>query len=139
MSESLQKLTAEDMKVEFSSVETFEQNAIFVETNEKCFGSYVSFKHPKVVPAWGQGNLEGVVVAIFPLAGTKTLTPLLSRRLLNSANKENINNKLKLSAFKEAVNILVLTYISSDALVFSSALAAFCCVTLSIWATAVLT
>jgi hypothetical protein len=46
-------LTAEDIMVEFSSVETFEQNAIFVETNEKCFGSYVTFKSPKVVPAWG--------------------------------------------------------------------------------------
>jgi hypothetical protein len=30
-------LTAEDITVEFSSVETFEQNAIFVETNEKSF------------------------------------------------------------------------------------------------------
>ena len=73
MSEALQKLTAEEIKVEFSSVETFEQNAIFVETNEKCFGSYVSFKSSKILPAWGQGKLKGVVVAIFPLAGTKNL------------------------------------------------------------------
>jgi chemotaxis protein CheY-P-specific phosphatase CheC len=115
MSEALQKLTAEDIKVEFSSVETFEQNAIFVEINEKCFGSYVRFKSPKAVPTLGQDKLEGIVVAIFPLAGTKTLTTLLSRRFLKTANKKNIDNKLKLSAFKEAANILVLTYINGIA------------------------
>ena len=115
MSEALQKLTAEDIKVEFSSVETFEQNAIFVETKEKCFGSYVSFKSPKAIPALAQTKLEGIVVAIFPLAGTKTLTTLLSRRFLKTANKEKNDDKLKLSAFKEAVNILVLTYINGIA------------------------
>ncbi len=115
MSEALQKLTAEDIKVEFSSVETFEQNAIFVETNEKCFGSYVSFKSPKATPTLGEGNLEGVLVAVFPLASTKTLTTLLSKRYLKKADKEKIEDKLKLSAFKEAVNILVLTYIAGVA------------------------
>ena len=115
MSDALQKLTGEDIKVEFSSVETFEQNAIFVETNEKCFGSYVTFKSPKDVPTLGQGNLEGVIVAVFPLASTQTLTTLLSKRFLNSADKEKNNDELKLSAFKEAVNILVLTYINGMA------------------------
>jgi hypothetical protein len=86
MSEALQKLTAEEIKVEFSSIETLDQNAIFIETNEKCFGSYVSFKSPKAVPTLGQDNLEGVVVAIFPLASTKTLTTLLSKRFLKTAN-----------------------------------------------------
>jgi len=115
MSEALQKLTAEEIKVEFSSIETLDQNAIFIETNEKCFGSYVTFKSPKVVPAWGQGNFEGVVVAIFPLASTKALTAMLSKRFLKTANKENIDNKLKLSAFKEAANILVLAHINGMA------------------------
>lgn len=112
MSEALQKLAAEEIKVEFSSTETLDPNAIFIETNEKCFGPYVSFKRPKAEPTPGQDNLEGVVVAIFPLDGTKTLTTLLSKRFLKTANKEDINNKLKLSAFKEAANILVLTYIN---------------------------
>ena len=112
MSEALQKLTGEEIKVEFSSVETFEQNAIFIETNEKCFGSYVAFKSPKAVPAMGQDNLEGVIVAVFPLASTQTLTTLLSKRYLKKPDKEKIDDKLKLSAFKEAVNILVLTYIT---------------------------
>jgi len=115
MSEALRKLTGEDIKVEFGSVETFEQNAIFVETNEKCFGSYVSFKSPKAIPALAQTKLEGIVVAIFPLAGTKTLTTLLSRRFLKTADKEKNDDKLKLSAFKEAANILVLTYINGIA------------------------
>ena len=115
MSEALQKLAAEEIKVEFSSVETFEQNAIFIETNEKCFGSYVSFKSPKIIPTLGEGNLEGVLVAVFPLASTKTLTALLSKRYLKKPDEEQLDDKLKLSAFKEAANILVLTYIAGIA------------------------
>ena len=110
MSEALRKLTGEEIEVEFSSVETFEQNAIFIETKEKCFGSYVTFKSPKTIPTLGQDNLEGVVVAVFPLASTRTLTTLLSKRYLKKTDKENLDDKLKLSAFKEAANILVLTY-----------------------------
>ena len=115
MSEALQKLTGEEIEVEFSSVETFEQNAIFIETNEKCFGSYVSFKSPKVIPTLGEGNLEGDLVAVFPLASTKTLTALLSKRYLKKPDEEQLDDKLKLSAFKEAANILVLTYITGIA------------------------
>ena len=115
MSEALQKLTGEDIKVEFCSVETFEQNAIFIETNEKCFGSYVTFKSPKPIPTLGEDNFEGVVVAVFPLTSTKTLTDILSKRYIKKADKEKIGNKLKLSAFKEAANILVLTYITGIA------------------------
>jgi len=115
MSEALRKLTGEEIEVEFSSVETFEQNAIFIETKEKCFGSYVTFKSPKTIPTLGQDNLEGVVVAVFPLASTRTLTTLLSKRYLKKTDKENLDDKLKLSAFKEAANILVLTYINTVA------------------------
>ena len=87
----------------------------YIETNEKCFGSYVTFKSPKDVPALGQDNLEGVVVAVFPLASTQTLTTLLSKRYLKKPDNEKIDDKLKLSAFKEAANILVLTYITGVA------------------------
>ncbi|MFB0555598.1 MAG: hypothetical protein ACETWQ_20015 [Phycisphaerae bacterium] len=77
MSKALQNLTGEDLKVEFSSVETFKRNAVSVETNKKCFGSYLSFTSSSSIPALGGSNLEGIVVAAFPVAGTKTLTELL--------------------------------------------------------------
>jgi len=115
MSKALQNLTGEDIKVEFSSVETFEQNAVSVETNEKCFGSYLSFTSSTSVPTLGQGNFEGIVVAAFPMASTKTLTELLLKRYLKKPNKEKADDTMKLSAFKEAVNILVLTYIAEVA------------------------
>ncbi len=115
MSKALQNLTGEDIKVEFSSVETFEQNAVSVETNEKCFGSYLSFTSSTSIPALGQGNFEGIVVAAFPMASTKTLTELLLKRYLKKPNKEKADDTMKLSAFKEAVNILVLTYIAEVA------------------------
>lgn len=115
MSKALQNLTGEDIKVEFSSVETFEQNAVSVETNEKCFGSYLSFTSSTSIPTLGEGNFEGIVVAAFPVASTRTLTELLLRRYLKKPNKEKADDTMKLSAFKEAVNILVLTYIAEVA------------------------
>ncbi len=54
-------------------------------------------------------------MAVFPLASTQTLTTLLSKRYLKKPDKEKIDDKLKLSAFKEAANILVLTYIAGVA------------------------
>ncbi len=115
MSKALQNLTSEDIKVKFSSVETFEQNTVSVETNEKCFGSYLSFTSSTSIPTLGQGNFEGIVVAAFPMASTKTLTELLLKRYLKKPNKEKADDTMKLSAFKEAVNILVLTYIAEAA------------------------
>lgn len=115
MSKALQNLTGEALKVEFSSVETFKRNAVSVETNKKCFGSYLSFTSSSSIPALGGSNLEGIVVAAFPVAGTKTLTELLLKRYLKKPNKEKANDTMKLSAFKEAVNILVLTYITEVA------------------------
>lgn len=115
MSKALQDLTGEDIKVEFSSVETFEQNTVSVETNEKCFGSYLSFTSSTSIPTLGQGNFEGIVVAAFPMASTKTLIELLLKRYLKKPNKEKADDTMKLSAFKEAVNILVLTYIAEVA------------------------
>ena len=115
MSKALQNLTGEDIKVKFSSVETFEQNTVSVETNEKCFGSYLSFTSSTSIPTLGQGNFEGIVVAAFPMASTKTLTELLLKRYLKKPNKEKADDTMKLSAFKEAVNILVLTYIAEAA------------------------
>jgi chemotaxis protein CheY-P-specific phosphatase CheC len=115
MSKALQNLTGEDIKVEFSSIETFEQNAVSVETNEKCFGSYLSFTCPADTPIFDEGNLEGIVVAVFPVASTRILTELLLRRYLEQPNKEKADGTMRLSAFKEAVNILVLTYITEVA------------------------
>ena len=90
ISEALQKLTGKDIKVEFCSIETFEQNAIFIETNEKCFGSFVCFKSPNNISTLGKNTLEGVVVAVFPLASTKTLTDILSNQYIKKADKEKI-------------------------------------------------
>lgn len=115
MSKALQNLTGEDIKVEFSSVETFEQNTVSVETNEKCFGSYLSFTSSTSIPTLGQGNFEGIVVAAFPMASTKTLTELLLKRYLKKPNKDKADDTMKLSAFEEAVNILILTYIAEVA------------------------
>jgi len=115
MSKALQNLTGEALKVEFSSVETFKRNAVSVETNKKCFGSYLSFTSSSSIPVLGGSNLEGIVVAAFPVAGTKTLTELLLGRYIKKRNKEKADGTMKLSAFKEAVNILVLTYIAEAA------------------------
>jgi len=105
MSKALQNLTAEKIKVEFSSVRTFDENTVSVGVEEKCFGSYVNFKSPG-------DTLRGMVVAIFPLSSTKTLIELLLKRYLGKLDKEKIDYEMKLSAFKETANILVLTYIT---------------------------
>lgn len=114
MSEALQKLTAEKIKVEFNSVETFEQNVISVDMPEKCFGSYLSFKNPIETPVFDGDKFEGIVLAAFPVSSAKTLTELLLKRYLHKDRKK-IDDKLKLSAFKEAVSILLMTYIAEVA------------------------
>jgi len=108
MSKALQKLSLEKIKVEFSSVRTFEQSKVFVDVGEKCFGSYMNFKSPR-------DKIEGIAVAIFPLSSTKKLIELLLRRYLGKLDRETTDHKMKLSAFKEAVNILLLTYITGVA------------------------
>jgi len=108
MSKALQKLSTEKIKVEFSSVRSFEQSKVFVDVGEKCFGSYVSFKSLR-------DKLEGIAVAIFPLSSTKTLTELLLKRFFRNPDKEAKDHKMKLSAFKEGVNILLLSYITGVA------------------------
>ena len=108
MSEALQKLTGEKIKVKFSSVQTFDHSKVFVDVGEKCFGSYVTFKSPR-------DNFEGIALAIFPRSSTKTLTALLLKRYLRELGKEAIDYRMKLSAFKEAANILNLTYITGAA------------------------
>jgi len=108
MSKALQKLTMEKIKVEFSQVQSFEQSTVSVDVGEKCFGSYVNFRTP-------EDNLEGIVVAVFPLSSTKTLIELLFKRYLGKRDKETIDDKMKLSAFKEADNILLSTYIKGVA------------------------
>ena len=84
---------------------------LFVDIGEKCFGSHINFKSTK-------DNIEGIAVAIFPLSGTNALVELLLKRYLKKHNKLSADHELKLSTFKEAVNILLLTYITviADAL-----------------------
>lgn len=115
MTQTLQKLTAEKIKVEFNSVQTFEQNAISVDMPEKCFGSYLSFKSPIETPVFDGDKFEGIVLAAFPVSSAKVLTSVLLKRYLKKAKMEKIDNKLKLSAFKEAVSILIMTYIAQVA------------------------
>ena len=112
MTSTLQKLTGEEVKVEFGGVRTFEQNTVSVDVEEKCFGTYVPFASPADAPVIDGGGLKGVVVAVFPLSGNKVLTELLLKRYLKKRNEESIDGKMKLSIFKEAVSILVLTYIT---------------------------
>lgn len=108
MSKALRKLSLEKIKVEFSSVRTFEQSTISVDVGEKCFGSCVNFRSPS-------NKLEGIAVAIFPRASIKTLIELLLRRYIKKLDKETTDHKMKLSAFKEGVNILLLIYITGVA------------------------
>ena len=104
MSEALQKLTHEKIQVEFNSIQTFESPQVEIDIKEKCFGSYVKFVSPKV-------SIKGIVMAVFPVSSAKNLTELLLKRY----SKETEDARLKLSAFKEGVNILVLTYITEVA------------------------
>jgi len=112
MSKALRNLTAEKIKVEFSSVRTFDQSTVFVDVEEKCFGSCLNFKTSSPVRGSLSNQVQGVVVAIFPLSSTRTLIELLLKRYLNESDRETIDDKMRLSAFKETVNILILTYIT---------------------------
>jgi len=112
MSKALQNLTGEKIKVEFSSIQTFDESGVSLDVEEKCFGSYVNFKTSSPVRGPLSNQVQGVVVAIFPLFSTRTLIELLLKRYLNESDRETIDDKMKLSAFKETVNILILTYIT---------------------------
>jgi chemotaxis protein CheY-P-specific phosphatase CheC len=58
--------------------------------------------------------LEGIVVAVFPLTSTKFLTELSLKQYLKKV-KDRLDSTMKLSVFKEAANIMVLTYINAVA------------------------
>ena len=103
MTEALRKLTAEKIEVEFGGVQTFDEGKVLIDIGEKCFGSFVSFKYP-------EAELDGLVVIFFPLSSTRALTELLLKRYLGQSDKEEIGPEIKLSAFKEAFNILLSTY-----------------------------
>lgn len=103
MTEALQKLTAEKIQVEFGGVQTFDEGKVLIDIGEKCFGSFVKFRCP-------EAELEGVVVLFFPLSSVEVLTKLLLKRYLGQSDKEEIGPEIKLSAFKEAFNILLSTY-----------------------------
>ena len=108
MTEALQKLTAEEIKVEFGGVQAFEEGKVFVDVGEKCFGSFVNFR-------CSEAELEGVVVIFFPLSSTEVLTKLLLKRYIGKRGKEKIDSQMKLSAFKETTHILLAGYIAAIA------------------------
>lgn len=112
MSQALQNLTGEKLEVEFIGIQTFDESRVFVDVEEKCFGSYVSFTSSSPIRSSLSKRMRGVVVAIFPPSSTKTLIELLLKRYFGRSDKETIDHKMKLSAFKETANILVLTYIT---------------------------
>jgi len=119
MSKGLQNLTAEKLNVGFSNIRTFEQDTLFVDVREKCFCLYANFRSPsqgKCSPSYREGDtLQGIIAAIFPLSSTKTLIELLLKRYLGRLERETIDSGMKLSAFKEAANIMILTYITGIA------------------------
>ena len=108
MSRVLQILSNENIKIEFSGIKNLDVDNLIVDIGEKCFGSHVNFSSPK-------DNIEGIAVAIFPLSGTNALIELLLKRYLKKNDIVTEDHNLKLSAFKEAVNILLLTYITGIA------------------------
>ncbi len=109
MTEALQKLTAEEIKVEFGGVQAFEEGKVLIDAGDKCFGSFVNFR-------CSEAELDGLVVIFFPLSSTMALTELLLKRYLGQSDKkEEICPEIKLSAFKEAFNILLSTYIAAIA------------------------
>jgi chemotaxis protein CheY-P-specific phosphatase CheC len=101
ISDALLNLTRKNIKVEFIDIQTSGQNVVFIDIQEKCFGSYVHFKSPK--PAF-----QGILIAVFPFSSAKTLTELSLKRY----HVKTRDPKLELSAFKEIVNMLLLTYIT---------------------------
>ena len=105
INKALQALASEKIIVEFTGVQTFDQSSLVVDVGERCFGSYVNFKS-------SEDNLEGIAVAIFPLSSTKSLTELLLKRYLKRHEEKVADHSMKLSAFKEGVNILLMTYIT---------------------------
>lgn len=105
---ALRKLTAENIKVEYKNAQVYKQNKISIDTDKTCFGSYVNFISP-------ENDFEGIVMAIFSLDSSNILTDLLLRKYLDKWGKEKIDDKMRLSAFKEAVNIMISTYITGVA------------------------
>lgn len=108
MTEALQKLTAEKIEVEFGGVQTLDEGKVLIDTGEKCFGSYVNFKCP-------EAELDGLVVIFFPLSGARALTELLLKRYLGQSDREDTYPEIRLSAFKEALSILLATYTAAIA------------------------
>ena len=105
MTEALQKLTAERIRVEFAGVQTFEEDEVLIDAGDKCFGSFVNFSCPGA-------EIEGVVVIFFPLSSAEVMTRLLLKRYLGKGGTEKIDSTMKLSAFKEATHILLANYIA---------------------------
>lgn len=103
MTNVLQKLTGENIKVEFGTIQIFEEGKVVIDTGDKCFGSSLNFRCP-------EAELDGVAVMFFPLSSTRILTESLLKHFLGQSDKEEVGPEIKLSAFKETLSILLSTY-----------------------------
>ena len=103
MSKSLQILSKENIQVEFTGIQSFEQSALVVDVGEKCFGSYVNFSSHK-------DGLEGITMAAFPLSSTKSLTEFMIKLYFKKDDEKLGDHELKLSAFKEGTHILLMSH-----------------------------
>jgi len=108
MSNALQVLSLGKIRIEFKDVKNYKVNKLFVEIGEKCFGTSVSFRN-------ANNDIKGMAIAIFPLSNMKPLIELFLKRYFSGNNRILTDHAFKLSAFKEAANILIITYINGVA------------------------
>lgn len=108
MTSALQGLTHENINVEFGDVRNLEGDEILLDTGQKCFGSSVNFKCPEV-------RLAGIAVMFLPVSSAKVLTELLLKCYLRRSDRKETAPELRLSAFREAMSILLSTHTTSIA------------------------
>ena len=108
MRRALHEILGQPIEVEFAGVQVCEQRSILLEPTEKCFGALAHFTDPA-------GHIKGVVTVFFPLSSAKALVESLTRRYLGRRRKPIAEPEMKLSAFKEATNILMSTHIGGIA------------------------
>ncbi len=99
LSETLFKLTGQEINVRLTSANT-KRNPQTIGIGERCFGSYISFSGPA----------KGFIIIFFPLNNISPLLEMVDKQLFGS--KKRISSKVKLSAFKEIISILLGAYIT---------------------------
>ena len=105
LTRALRLLTAHDIAVRFSGIETFERDNLVVDIQEKWFGCWARFRIPG-------SSTRGALAVIIPVSSAKSLIRLLQRRYRLKGSPSDAYHKLKLSGFREVINILLATYIS---------------------------